>query len=359
MEADFNWLNKLIFAKRMMYQAYDAGLIPAEQFAKAGTQAAHGVLCKILFCDMVRALHITAGLPSVDLGNCYDAVAHPIASIAMQALKVPVLTIVLSLSVLQTMTFYLRTGYGVSQTGYGGSPDDPTYGLGQGNGMAPSGFSSVSALMINSYRRLGHASTFAGAWTGILFAIAAVIYVDDTDLFIKSAYRDQFLEDFFEQTQESVRDWGLIVEATGGYIKAAKCFWYMLAWRWDKGEPSLRPLTSLPKFELMIPQKKNPPKAIPMRDVSHCEKTLGVWSCPTGDFGTHIEKILEKGTLWVERLRRNKCAPGDAWMGYRYALMPKLTYGFAAITPDPGLLEKQFVELYRNVLSPLKVNINI
>ena len=85
--------------------------IPAEQFAKAGTQAAHGVLCKILFCDMVRALHITAGLPSVDLGNCYDAVAHPIASIAMQALKVPVLTIVLSLSVLQTMTFYLRTGY--------------------------------------------------------------------------------------------------------------------------------------------------------------------------------------------------------------------------------------------------------
>jgi hypothetical protein len=51
---------------------------------------------------------------------------------------------VLAVSVLQTMTFYLRTGYGVSQQGFGGSPDDPTFGLGQGNGMAPSGYSHPS-----------------------------------------------------------------------------------------------------------------------------------------------------------------------------------------------------------------------
>jgi hypothetical protein len=126
MEADFNWLNKLVFAKRMMDQAYDKGLIPSEQFARRSTQAAHGVLCKVLFCDIVRALHLIAGLPSVDLGNCYDAVSHLIASISLQAFKVPLMTIVLSLSVLQTMTFYLRTGYGISQQGYGGTPDDPT-----------------------------------------------------------------------------------------------------------------------------------------------------------------------------------------------------------------------------------------
>jgi hypothetical protein len=168
----------------MMDQAYDAGIIPVEQFARRGTQAAHGVLCKVLFCDMIRALHLIAGLPSVDLGNCYDAVSHPIASIAMQAQKVPLTTVVLALSVLQTMTFYLRTGYGVSQQGYGGSPDDPTFGLGQGNGMAPSGFSAVSTLMIETYKRLGHASEFCGAWSGIMFLLAAIIYVDDTDLLL-------------------------------------------------------------------------------------------------------------------------------------------------------------------------------
>ena len=120
------------------------------------------------------------------------------------------------------MTFYLRTGYGVSKNGYGGTVDDPTFGLGQGNGMAPSGFTAVSSLMDEAYKRLGHASTFAGAWTGMLF---------DTDLLILSRSRDQSLDEFFRQTQDAVMDWGLIVQATSGYLKATKCFWYMMAWQ--------------------------------------------------------------------------------------------------------------------------------
>jgi hypothetical protein len=267
--------------------------------------------------------------------------------------------VVLALSVLQTMTFYLRTGYGISQQGYGGNPDDPTFGLGQGNGAAPPAFSTVSALMIEAYKRLGHASQFSGAWSGFLFLLAAIIYVDDADLLIIARRRDMSLDDFFEQTQSSVMDWGLIVEATGGYIKAVKGFWYMMAWKWHKGVPSLRSLRELPRYELMIPQKLSPPIPISMKDVTHCEETLGVYSCPAGDFSYHIECKMEKGRLWVERLWRNRCPPGDAWMGFRYALMPQLTYGFASITPDLQLLEDSFQRLYRNVLSPLRVNMNI
>lgn len=359
MEADFNWLMKLVFAKRMMDQAYDAGIIPVEQFARRGTQAAHGVLCKVLFCDMTRALHLIAGLPSVDLGNCYDAVSHPIASIAMQALKVPLMTVVLALSVLQTMTFYLRTGYGVSQQGYGGSPDDPTFGLGQGNGMAPSGFSAVSTLMIETYKRLGHASEFCGAWSGIMFLLAAIIYVDDTDLLLVARSRDMHLNDFFQQTQSAVMDWGFIVQATGGYLKSAKCFWYMMAWHWHKGVPTLRSLRQLPKYQLMIPQQDGSRAPVKLRDVNDPQETLGVYSCPAGDFSFHIECKMEKGKKWVERLRRSTCPPADGWMGFRYALIPSLTYGFSAICPKLDLLEDSFQALYRNVLSPLRVNMNI
>jgi hypothetical protein len=46
-------------------------------------------------------------------------------------------------------------------------------------------------------------------------------------------------------------------------------------------------------------------------------------------------------------------------MGFRYALIPSLTYGFAAICPKLDLLEDSFQALYRNVLSPLRVNMNI
>jgi hypothetical protein len=105
LEADFNWLNKLTFAKRMMDQAYNTGVVSVEQFARRGTQVSSGVLCKVHFCDMIHALHELAGIPSVDIGNCYDAMAHPIASISLQAYHVPLMMIVLSLSVHQTITF--------------------------------------------------------------------------------------------------------------------------------------------------------------------------------------------------------------------------------------------------------------
>ena len=88
LEADYNWLNKLVFAKRMIRRAQEEGIIPIEQFAKSGCQASEGVLATGFFCDIVWALHRTGAVESVDLANCYDAVAHPIASIAMQSFKV-------------------------------------------------------------------------------------------------------------------------------------------------------------------------------------------------------------------------------------------------------------------------------
>ena len=79
------------------------------------------------------------------------------------------------------------------------------------------------------------------------------------------------LDEFFAQTQEAVLDWGKIVQATGGYLKAKKCFWYMLAWNWHKDVPTLRSLCSLPKYRLMIPQKDGSQLRIPLRDVNASE----------------------------------------------------------------------------------------
>jgi hypothetical protein len=85
-----------------------------------------------------------------------------------------------------------------------------------------------------------------------------------------------------------------------------------------------------------------------------------MWSCPAGDFGTHVtKKMAAAGHLWVEHLHRNHCPAADGWLGFRYSLMPKMTYGFASITFDPLELEKQFQALYWDILSPLRVNKNI
>jgi hypothetical protein len=88
LEANYNWLNNFVFAKQMMDKAFEGDIIPVEQFAKRGSQATEKVITSGLFCDIAQALDKTAAIESVDLANCYDAVAHPIASITLQSFKV-------------------------------------------------------------------------------------------------------------------------------------------------------------------------------------------------------------------------------------------------------------------------------
>ncbi len=184
LEANYNGLNKLVFAKQMMDKAFQEDIIPAEKFAKRGSQATERVLTSGLFCEIVRTvLRKTAAIESVDLANCYNAVAHPIASIALQSFKVRKVMVAMMLYVLETMTWYLKTAFGKSQISFGGTRWDPSMGLGQGNGAAPPRFLAVCTLMINVYHNLGHGVDFTGAWSRDAFTLGAVLYVDDSDLF--------------------------------------------------------------------------------------------------------------------------------------------------------------------------------
>ncbi len=183
LEVNYNWLNKFVFAKQMIDKAFQGDIVPVEQFTKRGSQATEGVLTSGLFCDIARTLHKTTAIESVDLASCYDAVAHPITSIALQRFKVRKVMVAILPYVLETMTWYLKTAFGQSKILLGGTALDPSMGLGQGNGATPPGFLAVCTLMINAYRNLGHGVTFIGVWARDTFNLSVVLYVDNFDLF--------------------------------------------------------------------------------------------------------------------------------------------------------------------------------
>ena len=82
---------------------------------------------------------------------------------------------------MQTMRFFLRTGFGESTRSYGGSVDNPTLSLGQGNAAAGPTFLAISSLIVNAYLRQGHGARTTTSITNRLMVLAAVLYVDDTD----------------------------------------------------------------------------------------------------------------------------------------------------------------------------------
>ncbi len=142
-EGDFNYHNKTVFAHRMLASAQEKDQISIECFAKKNSNCINAVMTKVVFCNELCTHHHPTCIGGNNFGNCYDRMAHPPASMALQSFGVPRPAIRVLLLAMQTMRFFLRTGYGKLDRSYGGSMEDRTLGLGQDNAAAGPGFFSI------------------------------------------------------------------------------------------------------------------------------------------------------------------------------------------------------------------------
>jgi hypothetical protein len=121
LKAVFNWINKIIYAKQMIRFPLENNLIPGECFSKKGSNCINAVMMKIFICDESRIHHHNACLVGNNFSDCYDRAAHPMAAISIQCFGIPQPAINLLLEKMETMRFFLHTGFGESKTLYGGT----------------------------------------------------------------------------------------------------------------------------------------------------------------------------------------------------------------------------------------------
>ncbi len=107
LEADFTWLNKLIYSHRMMNSALDENLIPLECFAKKGSNCVNAVMTKIMYCEETRMHHHPMIILCNDFADCYDRVALLIAAVALQSFGIPIEAVRVLLLAMQTMKYFL------------------------------------------------------------------------------------------------------------------------------------------------------------------------------------------------------------------------------------------------------------
>jgi hypothetical protein len=120
----------------------------------------------------------------------------------------------------------LRTGFGESKEMYGGTESDPFQGYGQGNCASPPGFSALSALVVNAYRRMGHGAKLTSAYTSRMFILEAVMYVEDIYLLHWAPSPTTSSGELIQQVQEATNNWGLLGQATGGAFQMDQTLQY-------------------------------------------------------------------------------------------------------------------------------------
>jgi hypothetical protein len=83
LEADFNWINKMIFAKQMIGMVLEKKLIPGECFSKRGSNFISAVITKIFICNESRIHHHNMVLEGCNFSKCYNRIVHNVAGMSL------------------------------------------------------------------------------------------------------------------------------------------------------------------------------------------------------------------------------------------------------------------------------------
>jgi hypothetical protein len=201
MEADFNFANKTIFGHRMMHFAEDRNDIAGEC---AGSHQHHEAMdvalnCQ-LFCNIVCQKKCSAAITGADLAQCYDRIAHSIASLCSQYWGVPINVITCLLTTIQLMVFFLCTTHGDSTVSYLAATNTaahesgnthPYQGSCQGNGGGTLLFLSISLPCVDYMHGMVFAALLVSSFLTTIFCIISILYVDNMDLFAIVVYSSE------------------------------------------------------------------------------------------------------------------------------------------------------------------------
>ena len=185
LEADFNAMHKIIFNNRLIPSIEAANAIPMEVIGGRRSQAAtHLALDKKLIADIANVRKLLTITICADATNCYDRVAHLFASLCAQYFRLDIMYLAVLFRAIQSMKIFLRTSHGMSENYYSDNEGQPFQGVVQGSGAAPALWMIISIFLVQYLYSKNLTTYLTTPVSKIVMPLAALIFVDDTDLYV-------------------------------------------------------------------------------------------------------------------------------------------------------------------------------
>ena len=113
-----------------------------------------------------------------------------------------------------------------------GNESPPLQGLGQGNGLAPTGFGLLSTKIFRAMEAAGHGLQLLSAISWLLLTIIGFAFVDDADLVDGARDVRTPGEALIADFQQALSRWCGLLWATGGLIVTSKSKWWLVDFEW-------------------------------------------------------------------------------------------------------------------------------
>ena len=340
LEADFNWVLRLIWGKRLFQRASASNFLMNAQQAKPGNQSITAALNKVLAYDILRVTKRQGGSFDNDAEGCYDRIVPPHAMICCRRMGLPKSSATMLTQILQNTVYKLKTGHGPSAKVYLSNQTRRILGTGQGSGASPCIWTLVLDTILwavaNKYKCFNIQSP-----SGIQINRVGDAFVDDTSIFyINNA--DPEIHPF--STHEIAHHLELIAQdferklhSTGGNLSLPKCFWYLVNWVWnEEGTATMTKISHSPANIHLTQGSFSDKYKIKREEIDTSIRTIGVRVNPLGQTDTEYHFRLQYTQQWTSMIKTSKLTPEEVIRAYRNVYIPSISYPLGAVyfTPE-------------------------
>ena len=376
LEADLNFVLRLIWGRRLNRAAHGKGHYNTAQYAVPGSLCNSAVLQKVLFADMLRQTHQVGAIKEFDVKAAYDRGIPALATVTCMRLGLPHAAYEFMTYLIGNMEYRIGTARGLSKGSFVASanPDSPGQGTMQGSGSGPTIFLGVTDVSLRAQEQVATPAVFRHPDPAFEPVVSyAVQFVDDngqesSEYGLDVHFRDQYeacadeeerVQLFVKAVTTNAESWGRLQWIYGGVFNASKCYWYLIKSTQcpRTGRITYANASQLPA-ELIIshPEGKEAPAAARRYEASEANRTLGVQWAPDGSVQKEVEVGIAKVKKWAASLRRAQLSNVDRWVAYTSCVKPALLYPQVVQQCDSEDLEPIQAEVDRMVCHALGLN---
>jgi hypothetical protein len=137
-EADFNLMIGILFGRRAMYHQVAKKLLNQAQYGRAGDECPDASITKVLHNLTAMLTHTPMGQFESNATACFDREVMCFVLTCYHATGAPLGPLRMWEQVLHNIVHKVKTGFGLSKTGYNFSAEAPIHSPGQGSKGGPS-----------------------------------------------------------------------------------------------------------------------------------------------------------------------------------------------------------------------------
>lgn len=255
-------------------------------------------------------------------------------------------------STLKNMRFKIRTTAGDSNQTYQHCDDTPVHGTGQGSCASPCLWLLVSNMLLKTHSKQAYGMTRHNVLSNDTFFTTAEGFVDDVALLINNKDEIHYQFELFDvllrilsYINYDLQLWQEILVASGGKLELAKCFLYILAWKFNKfGDPinlTKQEMSDIVNTNINITDSETGTTiSLEHKDVWEAHRTLGAWKTISGDQSEQIKVLKEKSNRLALQTKLGQLTRFQARRAYTSIYTPAMTYSLVATNLTSNDLHK-------------------